>query len=153
VRLLLALLSIPYELVQVDIMKGESRTPEFLANVNANGRIPVLEIAPDKRLAESNAILLHLAEGTKYLPSDAWQRAQVYELLFFEQYSHEPNVATARFWILAGRTKGKEALLEEKIARGYDALALMDRHLATRTFLVGEAFTIADIALYAYTHV
>jgi glutathione S-transferase len=153
VRLLLTQLGIPFERIDVDILTGKTRTPDFLAK-NANGRIPLLEVTPEERLAESNAIILYLAEGTPYLPQDRWERAKVYEWLFFEQYSHEPNIATSRFWIkYLPFDESKKPLLEQKKKLGYAALDVMEKHLASRRFFVGEKYSIADIALYAYTHV
>jgi glutathione S-transferase len=153
VRLLLAQLAIPFELVQLDIVKGETRTPEFLAK-NPNGRIPLLEVEPGKFLAESNAILFYLSEGTPFLPTDRWERAQVLQWMCFEQYSHEPNIATVRFWVhYTELTPERRAAIEQKRPLGYAALDVMERHLGERRFFVGERYTIADIALYAYTHV
>jgi glutathione S-transferase len=141
----------PFRLVEMDIMKGASRTPEFLAK-NPNGRIPVLELDDGRLLSESNAILLYVTDGSPLLPSDGFERAQVMQWLFYEQYSHEPNVATPRFWLQYLRDYDR-ALLAKKQELGRYALALMDRHLASRAFFVGERYTVADIALYAYTHV
>ena len=153
VRLLLAQLAIPFELVQLDIVKGETRTPEFLAK-NPNGRIPLLEVEPGKFLPESNAILFYLSEGTPFLPADRWERAQVLQWMCFEQYSHEPNIATVRFWVhYTELTPERRAAIEQKRPLGYAALDVMERHLAQHRFFVGERYTIADIALYAYTHV
>jgi glutathione S-transferase len=153
VRLLLAQLGVPFELVTLDIMKGETRTPEFLAK-NPNGRIPLLEIEPGKFLAESNAILFYLAEGTAFDPGDRWARAQALQWMGFEQYSHEPNIATVRFWLhYAELTEERRAAIEQKRTLGYAALDVMERHLTSRRFFVAETYTIADIALYAYTHV
>ena len=153
VRLLLAQLAIPFELVQLDIVRGETRTPEFLAK-NPNGRIPLLEVEPGKFLAESNAILFYLSEGTPFLPADRWERAQVLQWMCFEQYSHEPNIATVRFWVhYTELTPERRAAIEQKRPLGYAALDVMERHLASRRFFVGDRYTIADIALYAYTHV
>ncbi|WP_119462451.1 glutathione S-transferase family protein [Rhodospirillaceae bacterium SYSU D60014] len=153
VRLLLSQLGRPFELVEKDILKGETRTPEFLA-INPNGRIPVLVLEDGRRLAESDAILFYLAEGTPYLPEDRFERAEVLQWLFFEQYSHEPSIAVARFWIHSlGKRTEWAARLEEKWQRGHQALAVMERHLDGRRFFVGERYGIADIALYAYTHV
>jgi glutathione S-transferase len=153
VRLILRLTHTPYELVQLDIFRGQTRTPEFL-DKNPNGRIPLLEYPDGRRLAESNAILCYLAEGTPYLPSDAWQRALASKWLFFEQYSHEPNIATVRGWLRHGElTPDKLAQLETKRALGYAALGVLERELLASSYLVGERFTVADIALYAYTHV
>ena len=153
VRLLLTQLGLPFELVRVDILKGQSRTPAFLA-MNPNGRIPVLELAPGQYLAESDAILVYLAEGTPFLPADRLARAQVLQWMFFEQYSHEPNIATSRFWLGYGElTPERRAALPEKRRLGYAALDVMEGHLTARSFFVGERYSIADIALYAYTHV
>ena len=153
VRLLLTQLEIPFELVELNILKGETRTPEFLVK-NPNGRIPVLEFQPDQFLAESNAILFYLSEGTEYLSADRLERAQVMQWLFFEQYSHEPNIATSRFWIsYLDKTDELKEALEQKRKLGYAALDVMEQHLRSHTFFVEERYTIADIALYAYTHV
>jgi glutathione S-transferase len=153
VRLLLTQLGIPFERVELDILKGKTRTPEFLQK-NLNGRIPVLEIAPGQFLAESNAIMFYLAEGTSFLPPDRWERAQVLQWLFFEQYNHEPNIATSRFWLMHGElTEERRAALPQKRTLGYAALDVMEKHLSGRAFFVGERYSIADIALYAYTHV
>ena len=152
-RLVLAQLAIPYRLIAVDIEKGESRTAEFLA-MNPNGRIPLLVLENDACLAESNAILCYLAEGTALMPEAALDRALVLQWLFFEQYSHEPNVATARYWLRHGHlTPARAPLFAQKRLAGYAALALMERHLARHDFLVASRYSIADIALYAYTHV
>jgi len=153
VRLLLAQLGVPFELITLDITKGETRTSGFLAK-NPNGRIPLLEIEPGKFLAESNAILFYLAEGTAFVPEDRWARAQMLQWMCFEQYSHEPNIATVRFWLHSAElTDERRAAIAQKRTLGYAALDVMERHLATRRFFVAEAYTIADIALYAYTHV
>jgi glutathione S-transferase len=153
VRLLLAQLGIPFERVDVDIMTGATRTPEFLEK-NPNGRIPLLEISEGERLAESNAILFYLAQDTLFLPKDRWQRAKVMEWLFFEQYNHEPNVATVRFWIKWNLLNDeRRPLLAQKKKNGYAALDVMEKHLQKNAFFVGNAYTIADIALFAYTHV
>jgi len=153
VRLLMTQLGIPFERVDIDILKGESRTDAFLA-MNPNGRIPVLELNAEERLAESNAILVYLAEGTPFFPKARWQRAKVLEWLFFEQYSHEPNIATPRFWLTHFPiTEDRRAALEQKYRLGYEALDVMERHLARRAFFVADEYTIADIALFAYTHV
>lgn len=153
VRLLLTQLEIPFEIVELNILKGETRTPEFLAK-NPNGRIPVLEIKPNQFLAESNAILFYLSEGTQYLPSDRLERAQVMQWLFFEQYSHEPYIATSRFWISClGKADEYRDAINQKREPGYAALRVIEKHLANRAFFVGERYTIADIGLYAYTHV
>ena len=152
VRLLLTQLGIPFERVDLDILKGETRTPEFLAK-NPNGRIPVLEVEPGVYLAESDAILFYLAEGTPFLPDGRLQRAQVLQWMFFEQYSHEPNIATVRFWMHTEMTPEREAMLPAKRKLGYAALDVMESHLVRHDFFVAGAYSIADIALYAYTHV
>jgi len=153
VRLLLSQLDIPYERIDVDILKGETRTPAFLAK-NPNGRIPLLEIAPQVYLSESNAIMCYLARNSALLPRDALHHAQVLQWLFFEQYSHEPYIATSRYWIaLLGKEREYRDELAGKRAPGYAALKLMDQHLASHDFLVAGQYSIADIGLYAYTHV
>ena len=153
VRLMLSLLGLPFERVERDIDRGETRTPEFLA-MNPNGRIPLLELGPGDWLAESNAILYYLAEGTPYLPRERRARAAALQWLFFEQYSLEPNIATARYWITHKLlTPAREAVLPEKRRLGHAALAVMEQHLAARAYFVGAVPTVADLALYAYTHV
>ena len=153
VRLLLTQLAIPFERIELDILKGMTRTPEFLEK-NLNGRIPVVELENGKFLAESNAILFYFAEGTPFLPTDRWERAQVLQWMFFEQYSHEPNIATSRFWLQHFElTPERKAGLEQKRPLGYAALDVMEKQLASRPFFVGDRYSIADIALYAYTHV
>ena len=153
VRLLLEQLRQPYDWQEVDIMHGGSRTPAYLA-MNANGRVPLLQTGPDTWLPESNAILYYLAEGTPFFPTDRLQRAQVMQWMFFEQYSHEPYIAVARF-ICCFLPPGHErrAELPRLLERGHQALKVMEQHLATRRFFVGETYSIADIALFAYTHV
>lgn len=160
VRLLLTQLELPFERQEYDIDRGATRTVDFLATKNPNGRIPVLELEDGRCLAESNAILSYLAEGTPFLPiadgeEGRWQRAQVLQWMFFEQYSHEPNIATVRYWITHGleMTPERVAALPGKRRLGEAALAVMEGHLAARGFFVGDRYTIADIALYAYTHV
>lgn len=151
--LLMTQLGMAFEWVEVDILAGESRTPAFLAK-NANGKIPLLEVESGRYLAESNAMLCHLAEGSRFLPADRWLRAKVFEWLFFEQYSHEPYIATVRFWVhLLGKAEAMKAKIAEAMPRGYAALAVMERQLAATPFLVGPDYTIADIALFAYTQV
>jgi glutathione S-transferase len=152
VRLLLTQLGVAFERIEVDITRGESRTAEFLA-LNPNGRIPTLELQNGSCLAESNAIQWYLADGTKFLPGDPLERAQVLQWMFFEQYSHEPFIAVVRFWVHQGQDLGREQEVEERRKRGYDALAVMEGQLSERHFFVGERYSIADIALYAYTHV
>lgn len=152
VRLLLEQLGLPYRWVEVDSARGETRTPEYLAK-NPNGKVPLLELADGRTLAESNAILCYLADGSPYLPADRWQRAQVLQWLFFEQYSHEPYIAVARFimgWLPEDHHRRAE--LPRLRERGYQALDVMEKHLAARDFFVDAGYGIADIALYAYTH-
>lgn len=153
VRLLLHQLGRSFELIDLDIFSGASRTPEFLA-MNPNGRVPLLELAPGDYLPESNAILWYLAEGSPFLPHDALERARVLQWMFFEQYSHEPNIATSRY-LLRHTPDSAERLaqLEQRRPRGLAALGVMEQHLATRPFFVGGTYTVADIALFAYTHV
>jgi glutathione S-transferase len=152
VRLLLHQLELPYQRLEHDILRGETRTPGFLRK-NPNGRIPLLELEDGTCLAESNAIQWYLAEGTPFLPEDRLLRAQVLQWMFFEQYSHEPYVAVLRFWTHAGWLAEKVAEVPERREKGYAALAVMEGHLAGRSWFVGERYSIADIALYAYTHV
>ena len=153
IRLLLTQLGMPFERVEVNILKGETRTPEFLSK-NPNGKIPALEFEPGKYLAESNAILVYLSECTEFLPYDRLSRAQVLQWLFFEQSSHEPFIATSRFWIsILGKADEYREAIEQKRKPGYAALSLMENYLTSHIFFVGERYTIADIALFAYTHV
>ncbi len=154
VRLLLAQLALPYKLVECDIMKGETRTPEFLAR-NPNGRIPTLQLEDGTYLAESDAILWYLAEDTKFAPTTRLERAQTLQWMFFEQYSHEPYIAVVRFWrhFFTKLTPLQELDLPEREKRGYAALGVMEQHLARHPFFVGGRYGLADIALYAYTHV
>lgn len=139
---------------EYDIMAGETRTPAFLRTVNANGRIPVLQIGT-RFLPESNAACVYLAEGTALIPDDAFDRADMLRWMFWEQYNHEPNIATLRFWTgwvgLDKLSPAQAAQLDAKRAAGDAALALMDEHLRTRDWLVGPALTLADIVLYPYT--
>ncbi len=150
-RLLLAQLGLAYERIELDILMGATRTPEFLA-INPNGRIPVLELDDGARLAESNAILCYLAEGTPFLPDDRLERARALQWLFFEQYSHEPFIATLRFWHFSGQAEQKKREIEERKPRGDEALGVMEQHLTGHDFFAG-GYGVADIALYAYTHV
>jgi glutathione S-transferase len=154
VRLLLTFLGLPYRLVQKNIIKGETRTAEFLA-LNPNGRIPLVVLEDGRKLAESDAIIFYFAEGTRFLPTDRYARAEVLQWMFFEQYSHEPYVAVARFLLIHPEAVPPERLAELPARQkgGYAALDVMERHLAGRRYFVGEAISIADIALYAYTHV
>ncbi len=154
VRLLLAQTGTPYTLVERDILKGETRTADFLAK-NPNGRIPTLQLADGAHLAESNAIMWYLAEGTPFAPADRITRAQTLQWMFFEQYSHEPYIAVARFWkhYLPSLTKLQEMELPERMKKGYAALDVMERHLAANEWFVGGRYGLADISLYGYTHV
>lgn len=153
VRLLLAQLARPYRWVELDILTGETRTPAFLAR-NLNGRIPTLELEDGTCIAESNAIAWYLADGTEYLPPERRARAQVLQWMFFEQYSHEPYVATPRFILKHLPSDSPRCSeLPQRLKQGHAALAVMEGHLEGRAFFVGERYSIADIALYAYTHV
>ena len=152
VRLMLEQLGRPYRWVEVDSSAGETRTPAFLAK-NPNGRVPIVEREDGQVLTESNAILCWLADGTPFLPADPWQRAQALSWMFFEQYSHEPYIAVARY--IRGWTpldSPRRAELPRLRERGHQALAVMERHLARRPWFSGDAYGVADIALYAYTH-
>jgi glutathione S-transferase len=152
VRVTLDMLSQPYQWTEVDMFKGATRSPEFLT-MNPNGKIPVLEIEPGNYLPESNAIICYLAEGTRLMPSDRLGRARVLQWLFFEQYSHEPYIAVARFLRKLHRDpESQRALADSKMDGGYRALGIMEGHLAHSLFFVGDRPTVADIALYAYTH-
>ena len=152
IRLLLSQLGIEYERVNVDILKKESRTPEFL-KINPNGRTPVL-YHDERYLAESNAILWYLASNTTFLPQGNYEQALVLQWMFFEQFSHEPNIATPRYWvsILNAENDYKEQL-QVKTRLGYAALDVMEQHLSINDYFVGNQYSVADIALYAYTHV
>ncbi|WP_420427385.1 glutathione S-transferase family protein [Algiphilus sp.] len=152
-RLAMSLLGLSCERIEIDILRGASRTESFL-RINPNGRIPVLELGDGRRLPESNAALWYLARGSYLEPSDPFEQAQVLQWMFFEQYSHEPFIATSRYWIaILGAEETYRAQLEEKRPKGYAALDVMEQHLAQRDFFVGNRVSAADIALYAYTHV
>ncbi len=160
IRLTAALLGLPLALRAYDIMKGETRTPEFLATVNAGGRIPVLQIGEGfeaRFLPESNAACWYLAHGSALIPQDRFGQADMLRWMFFEQYNHEPNVATLRFWLRfvgdANLSAEQRAQIMPKRLAGCAALRLMDGHLATNAFFCGDAPTLADIALFAYSHV
>ena len=151
VRLLLAYLGIDYDWVSLDIIKGETQTEGYKAK-NPVGQIPLLELADGRRIAESNAILYFLAEGTPYFPAPVFDQAKVLQWMFFEQYKHEPNIAVARFihhYVMEARKSELPALT----TRGYQALDVMEAHLNEHPYFVGSGPTIADISLYAYTHV
>jgi glutathione S-transferase len=151
VRLLFAQLGIEYERKEVDVFDRSGRE-ELLGELNPALRVPTLLLDDGRSLAESDAILYHFGQDTPYLPEDRFERAQVLQWLFFEQYNHEPNIAVARFWVLAGISPEVD-VLEEKMRGGKAALKALDRHLGEREFLVADRYTVADIALYAYTHV
>ena len=153
VRLALTQLGMPYRLVEVDILKGESRTPEFLAK-NPNGQVPLLEVAPDRYIAESNAILWYVAGGTALAPDDRIDRAEALQWMFFEQHSLEPNIGAAYFWLalVKGGRDLQQHALEDWMEQGYRSLAVMDNHLKHHRYFAADRYTIADIALYAYTH-
>ena len=152
VRLLLAQLGIAHERVELDILKGETRTPAFLAK-NPNGKIPLLELDDGRHLAESNAIQWYLADGTQLLPDDPFERAQVLQWMNFEQYSHEPYIAVVRFWTFADMLDLHRDELPARMEGGQRALSVMEQHLATHAWFAAGHYSIADIALYAYTHV
>lgn len=157
IRLTAALLGINLERRQYDIMKGETRTRAFLDHINPNGRIPVLQIGEDRFLPESNAACIWIATGSKLIPEDRFDHADMLRWMFFEQYNHEPNVATLRFWLaFVGEDRLSDiqkVQIEGKKAAGNAALKLMDEHLEKQDWFVGNSVTLADIALYAYTHV
>jgi glutathione S-transferase len=153
VRLALEQLGMPYRLIEVDILKGESRTPEFLAK-NPNGQVPLLEVAPGRYLAESNAILWHLVSRSPLRPEDRIDRAEALQWMFFEQHSIEPNVGAAYFWLTlvkGGRELQRHAL-DDWMEEGYRALGVMENHLKHHPYFASNRYSVADIALYAYTH-
>ena len=154
VRLLLTQLGIPFQRIELNITKGETRTPEFLRKF-PNGRIPAVELDDGKLLFESNAIISYFAEGTPFMPADRFQRAQVLQWLFFEQYSHEPYIASIRYLVMHPDVADPRRTILDTMMRprGYDALGVMEGHLKSRDWFVGGRYSIADIALYAYTHV
>ena len=152
-KLLCAEMDVGYDWREVDILAGDTHTPDFLA-MNANGKIPLLVLPDGRYLAESNAILCYLADGSEFLTGDAFARAEIMQWLFFEQYSHEPFIATSRFIIqYQGRPPERQAELEQKKPGGYKALDIMEKKLGEHDFMTGDSFNIADIALFAYTHV
>lgn len=154
IRLLLTQLAIPFKRIELNITKGETRTPEFLRKF-PNGRIPAVELDDGKLLFESNAIISYFADGTPFMPADRFQRAQVLQWLFFEQYSHEPYIASVRYLVMHPEVADPRRAIVDTMMRprGYDALGVMEGQLKSREWFVGERFSIADIALYAYTHV
>ena len=155
VRLTAAIVGTHLERREYDIMKGETRTPQFLANVNSNGRIPVLQVG-DRFIPESNAACYFLADGSNLIPTDPFDHADMLRWMFWEQYSHEPNIATLRFWMRSvgpdNLTDLQRAQMPAKRKAGNEALKLMDEHLAGREWFVGSSMTLADICLFAYTH-
>jgi glutathione S-transferase len=155
VRLLLTYLGLPFERVYADVADRSNR-PELLGDLNPALRVPTLVLDDGRPLAESGAILWYFGEGTRFVPEDRYERAQVLQWMFFEQYDHEPAIAVVRFWLAySGRPDAFADRVEERTAAGYRALDAMEKHLAAdrREFFVGDAMTLADIALYAYTHV
>jgi glutathione S-transferase len=152
VRLLFAHLELPYERREVDVDDRSGRLG-LLGDLNPGLRVPTVVLHDGRSLGESDAILWLFADGTPYLPTDRYERAQVLQWMFFEQYSHEPYIAVVRFWTLYPAHRPAESVVEERRAGGYKALDAIDRHLQSHDFLVGERYSIADIALYAYTHV
>ena len=153
VRLVLKQLALQYELVELDIRTGATRTGDFLTK-NPNGRIPLLEVPGKGFLPESHAIIAYLAEGTRLIPADPFERARMWQWMCFEQYNLEPNIATLRFWLKLGRTRAElgEKLVEKK-KNGYAALDVLEESLRDREYLAAGQYSLADIALYAYTHV
>jgi glutathione S-transferase len=153
-RMLLARLGRDYHLVEIDRFKGENRTPEYLSK-NPEGRLPALELDDGRILAESNAILVYLAEGTQWLPADRFEYAETLRWMFFEQHSHEPAIAEARFWLrfVRGGRELRTHEIDQWMERGYAALALMEQHLSRHDYFVGNRETVADLALFAHTHV
>jgi glutathione S-transferase len=142
----------PFEWIEINTVKGETRTQEFLA-LNANGRVPLMEV-DGRRLAESNAMLCYLAESSDLFPADRWQRAKILEWMFFEQYSHEPYIATVRFWVhFLHKQDEWHDKIAEAMKKGYAALGVMEQQLKKTAYIAGDTYSIADIALYAYTHV
>jgi len=153
VRLALAQLGYPYRLVEIDILKGDSHTPEFLAK-NPSGQVPLLEAAPGRYIAESNAILWHLASRSPLRPEDRFDRAEALQWMFFEQHSIEPNIGAAYFWLtlVKGGRELQQHALEDWMEEGYRSLGVMEKHLRRHRYFVADRYTVADIALYAYAH-
>jgi glutathione S-transferase len=153
VRLALAQLDIPHRLVEIDILKGETRTPEFLT-MNPSGHVPLLKVANDRHIAESNAILWYIGGNTPLVPDDRADRAEMLQWMFFEQHSLEPNIGAAYFWLtlVKGGRDLQQHALEDWMQEGYRALGVMEKHLARHDFFAANTYTLADIALYAYTH-
>ena len=153
VRLALSQLDIPHDYIEIDILKGETRTPEFLA-MNPSGHVPLLEVEPGRYLAESNAILWYIAGRSRLAPEDRFFRAETLQWMFFEQHRLEPNIGAAYFWLalVKGGRDLQQHALEQWMEEGYRSLGVMEQHLKTRDFFAADRFTIADIALYSYTH-
>ena len=154
VRLTAKQLDIPLTLKDYPILSGKTRTPEFLA-INPNGRVPLLEYEDGRVLAESDAIIFHLSEGSRLQPKDSWARAEMLSWMFFEQYSHEPYIAVARFWLSEApkeELEKKRHLVPEWHEKGNQALSVMETRLVNRDWFAGGQYSIADIALYGYTH-
>jgi glutathione S-transferase len=152
VRLLLSHLKIPYERRELSVTDRSNR-PQVLGALNPSLRVPTIVLEDGRPLGESNAILWHFGDGTRYAPEDRYERSQVLQWQFFEQYEHEPNIAVARFWLHYSGGDVDKAALEKRQAGGYRALDAMEKHLAKKTFFVGERYSLADITMYAYTHV
>ena len=153
IQLLCSEMGVDYDWEEVDIIAGDTRTPQFLA-MNANGKIPLLALPDGRYLPESNAILFYLADGSEFFAGDAYARAEILQWMFFEQYSHEPNIATSRFIIkYLGNPADRQSGLEDKKIGGYKALEIMEQQLRRHAFIAGDNYNIADIALFAYTHV
>ncbi len=153
VRLILGLLGQPYRRIEYDVADGSTRRPEFLAR-NSNGKVPVMALEDGTCLPESNAILFYFAQGSRFWPEARLECAQVLQWMFFEQYSHEPTIAVVRHWVAhLGKTPENEPQLPKRIEGGYRALGVMEGHLKSRSYFVADRYTIADMALYAYTHV
>lgn len=153
VRLLLSQLGLDFKTIQYDVTKGATRTEEYLTKVNANGRIPVVEFEDGRCLAESNAILYYFTQDTDFFPRDKWLQAEVMQWLFFEQYSHEPYVAVAKYILtMLPRNSPRRSEIPKLLNKGYEALAVMEEQLQGQDFIVGNIYSIADIALFAYTH-
>jgi len=156
VRLTAALVGVPLERREYDITKGETRTPEFLDKVNANGRIPVLQVG-ERLIPESNAACHYLADGSPLIPGNPFDHADMLRWMFWEQYNHEPNIATLRFWMrsigIEGLSEAQRLQITPKRQAGTAALTLMDDHLQRRAWFVADAISLADVCLFAYTHV
>ena len=153
-RLVMKALGMPYELKEMDIVAGATRTPEYLA-INPNGKIPLLVVPGRGPIAESHAIIAYLAEGSALIPADPYERALMWQWMCFEQYQLEPGVGTVRFWLKSLKKSPADfgERYQERFQRGADALAVLEQGLKGRRWLVGDRVTLADIALFAYTHV